>query len=181
MQKTRRAIIKGSLAAPLVFTVRSASAQALGSAAACAMRDARRAAEVPPEPVLVDNHDEWLRVTRELTDIRNANAPTNAPVVGKASNSEGFFLSQDDSAFFELIGPSPGPYTINRHLNPGTGQPRYTSSQYAAVPFVTPKTANFLVYQDNGVIVASVIDVDSPDQGAAITGSCWMSIPNATA
>jgi len=172
MQKNRRALIKGGLAVPLVFTVRTASAQVASSAWACAARDARLATEVQPQNVLVGTNDEWVRVKRELWEIRRLTS--GGSVVARNSESAGFFLSEDNMAFFELIKDAvDGTYRIDKHLL-GSLQPKYTTANYGTYG-ASIGQANFLAYQENGEIVASALD-DSI-QGDPITGSCWCSLP----
>ncbi len=76
LKLTRRHLLKGSLAAPLVLTVRSAAGTgtAMQSATACQVRDRDRYAhdkiyKFKPGP----NDDEWLRTAVKICRIRKKN------------------------------------------------------------------------------------------------------------
>jgi hypothetical protein len=70
MKPTRRQLLKGSLAAPLVLTARSASAWALTSAAACRIMDSERAQHYDVEKLCNTSDDEWTRCEVELCKLK---------------------------------------------------------------------------------------------------------------
>jgi hypothetical protein len=71
MKPTRRQLLKGSLAAPLVLTARSASAWALTSAAACKFRDGDKAEhDQYIEKLCHQPYDEWLRCDVDLCKLK---------------------------------------------------------------------------------------------------------------
>ena len=92
MKATRRQLLKGFLAAPLVLTARLASALALSSAAACKVRDAKQANQYPgPDKLSNYANDEWLRVDVDMCELR-----TN----GSSKKLDGkYFLSTDKTTY----------------------------------------------------------------------------------
>ena len=72
MKASRRAILRASLAAPIVLTVTTAQAQtAASSAVACVRRDDLRAADpsLRPAQLLTVDGDDWLRTELSLVRI----------------------------------------------------------------------------------------------------------------
>ena len=71
MKPTRRQLLKGSLAAPLILTTRSASAWALTSAAACKFKDAEKADnDYDLCKLSYDCTDEWLRCDVDMCKLK---------------------------------------------------------------------------------------------------------------
>jgi hypothetical protein len=100
MKLDRRRLLKGSLAAPVVLTVRPASATAITSAAACFDRCKTRADETkPPKLSRALHSDEWMRV--ELAECKLA------PAVGKPYYSGKYFLGFDKYTYWKLDASNP--------------------------------------------------------------------------
>ena len=95
MKIDRRRLLKGSLAAPVVLTVRPASATAQTSAAACFRRCDARAKDYPPSKFSGGAHsDEWMRVKVDVCRL--------APSVGKPHYGGKYFLGFDQHTYWRL-------------------------------------------------------------------------------
>jgi hypothetical protein len=95
MKIDRRRLLKGSLAAPVVLTVRPASATALVSATACFKRCEEIAHHKrPPELSYAMYSDEWMRV--ELDECRLS------PSIGKGFYNGKYFLGFDQHTYWRL-------------------------------------------------------------------------------
>ncbi len=100
MKLDRRRLLKGSLAAPLVLTVRPASAHAVTSATACLKRCEITAHEKrPPKMSAALRSDEWLRI--EIDECRLA------PAAGKDYYSGKYFLGFDKHTYWRLDNRNP--------------------------------------------------------------------------
>ena len=100
MKIDRRRLLKGSLAAPLVLTVRPASATAVTSATACLNRCATQAAETkPPKMSQTLYSDQWMRVGLEVCRL--------APSMGKEFYSGKYFLGFDKYTYWRLDDSNP--------------------------------------------------------------------------
>jgi hypothetical protein len=100
MKIDRRRLLKGSLAAPVVLTVRPASATALTSATACLHRCEVAAQEKrPPKMSSAAHSDEWMRV--EVEECRLA------PAAGKDFYNGKYFLGFDKHTYWRLDDRSP--------------------------------------------------------------------------
>jgi len=153
--ETRRKLIKAALAAPAVFTVRTASAQAMSSAMACITRDAQQAQEWPyPEKCMETYQDEWLRMRKDLVEIKKWGS--NRPLANRR-----FFLSHDGKTYWELI-PDGNSYKA---------KPAYSTTEYGMSRKVGD--GKFLAYHKDGNIVGYGWEDNG---GLNITASCWMSI-----
>jgi hypothetical protein len=156
MEKTRRALITGTLAAPVVFTVRTASGTALSSAMACIEKDDDRAHHWPYPDKCVEGsrEDEWLRVKKDLVEIHKYG--TNKPLTNRR-----FFLSHDGDKYWELI----------KDGNGYRAEPKYSTAEYGKYRKVGE--GKFLAYHDNGDIVGYGWE---DKHGKNITKSCWTSL-----
>jgi len=97
MKPTRRQLLKGSLAAPLVLTARPASAWALSSAAACKWRDGERAErDYELEKLVNQANDEWLRCDVDICKLKVYKDHQWVDVDGK------YFLGVDKSTFWKV-------------------------------------------------------------------------------
>lgn len=157
MKIDRRRLLKGSLAAPVVLTVRPASATATGSAVACLKRSEAAAKSDPPAPLAYGpNHDEYMRVTIDLSRL--------APERGKAFYSGKYFLGFDKTTYWRVDdrrpyerAPKPTEYTKGSCHEEKTGERLYA-----------------LAYVDkHGNVVA--FGVDQNRNGSPVTTSCYAS------
>jgi len=159
MKSARRRILQGSAAVPVLFTMRTASATALGSAVACMKKDAVRA-ESPPKPpeIYKLNNDGWVRVRLDLCELSVYQGNKPVTLDGR------YFLGVDNTTYWKLVeqyGASDtavmSPYTVNSCSARRLGEFRYA-----------------LAYVDNlGNRVGYALQKNG---GQAITGSCWASI-----
>ena len=109
MKIDRRKLIKGSLAAPIVLTVRPATATALTSATACLKRCEIQAHETDPPKISPALHnDEWMRVEFDVCRL--------APSIGKGYHSGKYFLGFDKHTYWRLDDHDPY-YTPARPTN----------------------------------------------------------------
>jgi hypothetical protein len=110
MKLDRRRLLKGSLAAPLVLTVRPASAHAVTSATACLKRCEVIAHEKrPPKMSSALRSDEWLRVECDICRI--------APSHGKPFHDGKYFLGFDGHTYWRVDDKNPyyAPATPTSH------------------------------------------------------------------
>ena len=100
MKPDRRRLLKGSLAVPVVLTVRPASATAFTSATACLNRCDIRAQETrPPKMSSALRNDEWLRI--EIDEWRLA------PSMGRSFYEGKYFLGFDKTTYWRLDDRNP--------------------------------------------------------------------------
>lgn len=100
MKLDRRRLLRGSLAAPLVLTVRPASATAITSATACLARCDIRAQETRPAKLSSAlRSDEWLRI--EIDEWRLA------PAMGRSFYPGKYFLGFDKVTYWRLDDRNP--------------------------------------------------------------------------
>jgi hypothetical protein len=100
MKFDRRRLLKGSLAAPLVLTVRPASAQAVASAVSCLKQcgvDALH--DNPPKVTYSLRSDEWLRVQFDVCRL--------APSINKPFYSGKYFLGFNKYTYWRLDDQNP--------------------------------------------------------------------------
>jgi hypothetical protein len=159
MKDARRKLLKGSLAAPLLLTLRPAGAQALRSAAVCVRRDELRGADLRrPQELTLLEEDEWLRARVNLVELQRFNSNQGLDTLeGK------FFIGSDNTRFWRLqeAGPKglfavPTNYTVHDVVPRSTGEVRF------ALVSIGPDG------QPNGYLLER-------RGGFAITGSCWHS------
>lgn len=125
MKIDRRRLLKGSLAAPVVLTVRPASAQAITSATACLNRSETIARERRPAMFTQANQsDEWLRVECDLYRL--------SPAVGKEFYPGKYFLGFDKHTYWRVDDrnphhghPEPSKHTRGSCYAENTGQKLY--------------------------------------------------------
>lgn len=168
MKLTRRALIKASLASPVVLSITPAQGQtAASSAQACIARDASRfnsqrtSVLAPPALVVADN-DDWLRVRVDVFSfsvVPSGGLPTGAYYVGYNNN------------YWRLAAAPSGGFT-GGFTGGDTGVPQstlgYTPSSPPVAPF--PVIVYGLAYLNSaGVVVGTAAAVNG---GAAVTGSC---------
>lgn len=100
MKPDRRRLLKGSLAVPVVLTVRPASATAITSATACYKRCETIAQEKRPAKLAAAmRNDEWMRVECDVYRL--------APAVGKDFYSGKYFLGFDKHTYWRLDDRNP--------------------------------------------------------------------------
>jgi len=154
MKPTRRQLLKGSLAAPLVLTARPASAWALSSAAACKVRDAEKATQYPePDKLSHWSSDEWLRVNCDLVELRKD---------GKKLSGK-YFLGADKAHYWKVVDDS--------------GRLRADKTQHTVATCTYKKTGERkygLCYVDDDGYQCGFGWEDHG--GKCITKSCWTSI-----
>jgi hypothetical protein len=155
----RRHLIKGALAAPAVFTVRTASAQARSSANVCLVRDAAQAAARRPAPLTTADVDDWVRKPVDVMQLSVYQGRELKPVEGR------FILGADQSRYWKIVESQgargtmamPSSYTVGRCVASKTGEVRHA-----------------LVYVDgNGNQVGLAFE---PRNGTAATNSCMTSM-----
>jgi hypothetical protein len=125
MKIDRRRLIKGSLAAPVVLTVRPASATAITSATACFNRCETIAKERRPAKFTHAKHgDEWMRVECDLYRL--------SPAVGKDFYPGKYFLGFDKHTYWRVDdrnpyygNPEPSKHTRGSCYAENTGQKMY--------------------------------------------------------
>jgi hypothetical protein len=155
MKNARRALIKGVVGAPLVFTVRTASATAMSSPVACIERDHDRSKQWPyPEKCMEWGEDDWLRMKKDLVEIHRYGSKT--PLKDRR-----FFLNHSGNTYWELI----------RDGNTYRAEPKYSTSEYGF--YRKLGEGKFLAYHENGDIVSYGWE---PKGGKNITRSCWTSL-----
>src|SRR5262245_54460778 len=100
MKLDRRKLLKGSLAVPVVLTVRPASATAITSATACKDRCETRAQEQKPPKMSSDMHsDEWMRCEVEVCRLSSS--------IGKPYYDGKYFLGFDKVTYWRLDDRNP--------------------------------------------------------------------------
>jgi hypothetical protein len=94
----RRKLLKGALAAPAVFAVRPASAQAMNSVVACMARDAQKAA-LPPRPaeLVAGDADDWVRMRLELYELQVFQGSALKTLPGR------YFIGSDRSTYWRIL------------------------------------------------------------------------------
>ena len=155
MDKRKRNLVKAGLAAPLVLTVRTASATAASSAWACIERDAKEATQWPYPEKMLETPDDWLRMDKDIVEIKRYGSPS------PLSNRR-FYLGYDGQTYWELK------QTSNGVLGEAT---TFNTAQYG----VNRKLGQgkFLVQHQDGQIVTYGWE----DKGGKnITCSCWTSL-----
>lgn len=158
MKPTRRQLLKGSLAAPLVLTARPASAWALSSAAACKVRDTEKSQQYPgPEKLSHHSADEWLRVDCDLHKLKVYKKNRWREIDGK------YFLGADKNTFWK-VSESYGQLTAQKTS--------YTKSNCQATK--TGERKYGLCYVDDDMYVKGY--AWETHGGKCITKSCWTSI-----
>jgi hypothetical protein len=156
MDKSKRQLVKAGLAAPLVLTVRTASATAGSSAWACVDRDAKRALEYPTPTKMVETTvDDWLRNNREIVSI--CQYGRNTPLWNRR-----FFLGYDGMTWWEL-----------KSTSTGTTAEKTTMTTSGYYKYSKVGTGKFISYHKDG----DVVGWGWEDKGGKnITASCWTSI-----
>lgn len=100
MKIDRRRLLKGSLAVPVVLTVRPASATAITSATACMDRCDKVAKETNPQKIADALHkDEWMRVEFDVCRV--------SPGAGKSFYSGKYYLGFDKYTYWRLDDRNP--------------------------------------------------------------------------
>ena len=158
MKPTRRQLLKGSLAAPLVLTARPASAWALSSAAACKTRDWEKAQNDWDLEKLAHHHyDEWLRCDVDLCKLK-------VYKYGKWIDLDGeYFLGADKTTYWKIH---------DRYGKLSAEKSSYTVSNCSYTKTGTKKYG--LAYVDDDF--KQVGYCWEPQGGKCITKSCWWSI-----
>jgi hypothetical protein len=158
MKIDRRRLLKGSLAAPVVLTVRPASAQAITSAAACLNRSEAAARNDPPDRFASSAQaDEWMRVEIELCRL--------APEHGKPFHGGKYFLGFDKHNYWRLDDhrPQHAPATRTHHTRGSSHEEKTGERLYA------------LAYIDrDGQVVGYAWDQSL--QGAPVLQACYSSV-----
>lgn len=158
MKSARRRVLKGTAAVPLLFTMRPASAHALGSVVSCLKKDAiKSGGDSKPHEVAKTNLDGWVRVRCDLFEVSVYSGHKLKKLDGK------YFLGADKVRYWKLAGHfgretcSASEHTIHSCSARKTGEFRYMLAY-------VDQTGNQTGYapQANG--------------GHPVTGSCWSSI-----
>jgi hypothetical protein len=160
MDKAKRHLVKAGLAAPLVFTVRTASATAASSAWACVDKDAAQALQYPTPPKMLETTaDDWLRMNRDI--VRVCQLGKSTPLQNRR-----FFLGYDGRTFWELKSTSTGTTAEATSMT--------TSTHYS---YSKLSTGKFLVNHQDGTVVGWGWEGNG---GKNITTSCWTSLKLST-
>lgn len=164
MKPTRRQLLKGSLAAPLVLTARSASAWALTSAAACRFKDADRAKDdYHLEKLAHHADDEWLRCDVELCKLKVSKYQNYKWVEVELDGK--YFLGADKTHYWKVhdsygkLTAEKTSHTVSNCSYKKTGEKKY------GICYVNDDCDQVgYCWEDRG--------------GKCITKSCWWSIKN---
>ena len=166
--KGRRNLLKGALAAPAIFTVRPASAQAIDSATQCLLRDAQKSA-LPPRPAALSaiDADDWVRQRIDIFQLSMFQGSELKMLPGT------YFIGADRSTYWRIqearagmMGASSAPmyvtatpttYTVGSVVANATGQ-----SRYALVYFDSTGTQTGFALERGG--------------GNPLSTSCWTSV-----
>lgn len=164
MKPTRRQLLKGSLAAPLVLTARSASAWALTSAAACKIQDADKASkDYQLEKLCNSTDDEWLRCDVDICKLtvqqRKNNKWVNVDLPDK------YYLGADKTTYWKVT-ESNGKCTADKSSY------KVTNCSYSK----TGEKKYGLCFVDDNCNQVGYCWEDYG--GKCITKSCWWSINN---
>jgi hypothetical protein len=133
MKMDRRRLLKGSLAAPVVLTVRPASATAITSATACLKRCEAKAHETRPPKMSPELHsDNWMRVELHLYKL--------APSMKEKPYKGSFFLGHDKHTFWRLDERDPyvAPAEMTNHTK-GSCHYEQTGKRMYAIAYVDEK------------------------------------------
>lgn len=163
IEKGRRSLLKGVVAAPLVLTVRPASAVAVGSAAACVENDALKAMNYSTKPAQVLKHadaDEWMRVRLYVYRLYKD--------LHKKKKIDGlYFIGTDSNRFWQLVpqgsnkfSAKPTEYTVSNVYR------EEVHGNYYALAYV----------DGEGTHIQQVGYAGEPNGGTPITTSCWTSV-----
>lgn len=159
MKVTRRHLLKGSLAAPLVMTVRSASAtgMALSSAGACRVRDKDRAGDVYKFRPSKDS-DEWLRCEVQICKLQQKNSR------GQYVDVAGEYFKGNTGCYWKMtkVGAD---CTIEKHDT--------MTDANCRVKKVVRKEWGLVACDDQGNVKGFAWEQTSH---SPITGSCWTSL-----
>lgn len=100
LKLTRRHLLKGSLAAPLVLTVRSAAGhgQAMKSAVACRIRDKEYSKDDPPYKFKPsDRDDKWLRSEVQICQLEKKNSH------GDYKKIDGEYFKGNTGCYWQMV------------------------------------------------------------------------------
>ena len=76
---TKRALMKGAAAVPVVLTLRSGAAFAKVSTGSCVIRDNKNAGNIKPATLIgANSHDTWVRRTGYCTELKRFFVPTTS-------------------------------------------------------------------------------------------------------
>lgn len=164
----RRKLIKGALAAPAIFAVRPASAQAVGSVTACLLRDAQKAA-LPPQPgaLLAADADDWVRMRLELYELQVFQGNALKTLPGR------YFVGADRSTYWQIadaragmMGARAAPMFVT------ASQSQFTVGSVAARATGEARYA-LVFYDSNGVETGFAFERNG---GNPLTFSCFTSL-----
>jgi hypothetical protein len=159
MQDNRRKLLKGSLAAPLLLTVRPAGAQQLQSNAVCVARDQLRATRAPTlNDLTLTDADDWFRVKVDLVELGRFK-----DVQGLDTLEGKFFIGSDNTRYWRLQEAGPkGSFAVPTNYTAQDVVPRTLGEARYALVSIGPDG------QPNGYLLEG-------RGGFAITGSCLTS------
>jgi hypothetical protein len=164
MKATRRQLLRGSLAAPLVLTARSASAWALTSAAACRFKDAREAEHEDVEKLCYRADDEWLRCDIDMCKLTVTKPHYDQKYCKQGEELDGdHFLGADKTTYWRV-------YDDRGRLSAEKTKHTVYNCSYAK----TGKKKYGLCYVDDDCQQVGYCWEDYG--GKCITKSCWWSI-----
>ncbi|MGH7893180.1 MAG: hypothetical protein ACREQL_00845 [Candidatus Binatia bacterium] len=160
LKVTRRHLLKGSLAAPLVLTVRSAAGHgmAMTSAGACRMRDADRAKDDHVYKFRRTRDDEWLRTEAQICKLDKKDSK------GKWQAIDGEYFKGNTGCWWQMV-------------KNGDDCEVYQKSDYTdsncRVRQNVRKEYGLVCVDDHGVVKGYAWEKKDHHP---ITGSCWASL-----
>lgn len=161
IEKSRRSLLKRAIAAPLVLTVRPASAVAVGSAAACVENDALKATSYSTKPAEISaiDADEWMRV-RLYVYYLYKNPRKKIPGL--------YYIGTDNTRFWRLVDQGGGKFGAELTEYTVLNVHRYEKApgNYYALSYV----------DGEGTDIRQVGYAWEPNGGTPITTSCWASV-----
>jgi hypothetical protein len=161
LKLNRRHLLKGSLAAPLVLTVRSAAGHgmAMTSAAACKVRDKDRYNDDHVYKFRkYKNEDEWLRREVEICNLKKKDKH------GNYQDISGEYFKGDTGCWWQMV-KSGDDCEISQKSD--WTEPTYKSRR------TVRKEYGLLCVDDNGVPKGFAWE---KKDYSPITGSCWASL-----
>ncbi len=165
IEKSRRSLLKGVVAAPLVLTVRPASAVAVGSVAACVENDALKATNYSTKPAEISavDSDEWMRVRLYVYYLYDKKKPHKKERIPGL-----YFLGTDNTQFWQLVNKGSGKFSAKPTEYTVFNVHRYEKApgHYYALSYV----------DGEGSDIRQVGYASEPNGGTPITTSCWASV-----
>jgi hypothetical protein len=162
MKPSRRDLLRGTLAAPLVLTARTAGAWAQTSAGVCRTYDKDRAQSNPPKECVSVSSDEWLRIRVRICGLKDSKGNS---LSGKYCKGCGSGTGWQYSTTYWKVDDS-DPYNIK------LSQTSWTTGNCA--PSWTSQYVYCIAYCDDSGNVCGY--GCQPNGGYPVSASCWTSL-----